>query len=185
MRPIRVGIDFDSTIAQIAQPWLDLFNARKGTTLTLMDWKDWDLSFLAVDDRPLFFSLLTPELYETVEPYPHAAEVIQRWASRPDLELVCVTSNPSKDSERFTAAKVKWLKRYIPSLAGSVIAARAKSGLGLDVLIDDAPHHHADGDYVSVLVRRPWNENANCDLAFENWTDADDVLGRAVQRFSI
>src|SRR5262245_6191170 len=130
---MKIGIDFDSTIARIDKPWLDRLNALRGTAYRPEDWLDWNLSFLRPDDRSIFFSLLTPDLYESVIPYPGASNAIRRIAAEPGVELACVTSNPERESDAFTAAKKEWLRKYAPELSGSIVAARSKSGLGLDI----------------------------------------------------
>jgi 5'(3')-deoxyribonucleotidase len=178
---MRIGIDFDSTIAKIDQPWLDRLNAIRGTSYRAENWSDWELTFLDATDKSLLFSLFTPDLYENVMPYFGAPEAIRRIALEPDVTLVCVTSNPREQSGAFTAAKQQWLRKFIPELGESIIAAREKSGLGLDVLIDDAPHHHENTDYVPVLIKRPWNRAVPCPLQFEDWLDGQELLLKLIR----
>jgi 5'(3')-deoxyribonucleotidase len=147
-RKVRIGVDLDSTIARIDRPWLAKLNAMRGTAYRPEDWSDWDLTFLQPLDREIFMGLLTPDLYDSVEPYPGAAEAIAVLAQDPSVELVCVTTNPKAQSDDFVTAKRQWLQRHIPELANTLIVASSKSGLLLDVLIDDAPHH-VGGDYIS------------------------------------
>lgn len=59
---IKIGIDFDSTIAKIDLPWLERLNAVRGTRYRPEDWSDWNLSFLSPDEKRLFF-----RLYDNVE----------------------------------------------------------------------------------------------------------------------
>jgi 5'(3')-deoxyribonucleotidase len=129
------------------------------------------------------FRLFTPELYATVMPYPQAADSISTLAKVPDVQLVCVTSNPRENGHAFTEAKERWLRRHIPELSEGLIASRNKFGLGLDVLVDDAPHHHKMADCVTVLVRRPWNRDILCPLEFANWTDGLCVLIELIRDF--
>jgi 5'(3')-deoxyribonucleotidase len=173
---IRIGVDFDSTIAKIDLPWLDRLNAARGTMYRPEDWSDWDLSFLQPDDRRLFFDLLTPDLYDIVIPYPGAPETIRELAAIPDVEMVCVTSNPEKDADGFLRAKRRWLQKHIPELSDKIISAKTKTNLGLDILIDDAPHHHEESNCVCVLVRRPWNRRVVCPNQFTDWIDANRLL---------
>jgi len=180
-RKIRVGIDLDSTVARIDSPWLARLNALRGTSYRPEDWSDWNLSFLATDDRNVFLSLLTPDLYEEVEPYPGAADAIRRLSSHEPVELVCVTTNPEIDSADFTLAKKQWLRKHIPELADALIVARNKSGLGLDVLVDDAPHHCQSDDYIPVLVERPWNEGVRSPYRFKNWYEGEALVRRLVE----
>lgn len=183
-RKVRVGVDFDSTIARIDLPWLARLNALRGTTYRPEDWVDWNLSFLGEADRDVFLSLLTPDLYEVVEPYPGAAAAIRRLSLEVPIELICVTTNPDTNSAAFTAAKTQWLRKYIPELADALVVARRKSGLGLDVLIDDAPHHLQTEDYVPVLVIRPWNESVNAPLRFNTWHEGEALVRRLVKEIA-
>lgn len=180
-RKIRVGIDLDSTVARIDSPWLERLNALRGTSYRPEDWSDWNLSFLAPDDRSVFLSLLTPDLYEEVEPYPGAADAIRHLSSDGTVELACVTTNPEIDGVDFTLAKKQWLRKHIPELADALIVARNKSGLGLDVLVDDAPHHCQSDDYVFVLVERPWNESVCSPYRFKNWYEGEALVRRLVE----
>jgi 5'(3')-deoxyribonucleotidase len=173
---MRIGIDFDSTIAKIDQPLLDRLNGVRGTAYRAEDWSDWELTFLPSNDRKLLFGLLTPDLYESVAPYPQAPESISALSKEKGVQLVCVTSNPKVDSDAFTEAKIRWLRRYIPELSGELIASKNKYGLGLDVLVDDAPYHHKTADCTTVLVRRPWNRDVHCPLEFSEWTDGLRVV---------
>ena len=177
---MKIGIDFDSTIAKIDQPLLDKLNAIRGTNYRAKEWSDWNLSFLRADEKQLLLRLLTPNLYQVVRPYPGAREAIRSLSRKPNVELVCVTSNPEKNDKAFMEAKRNWLRRYIPELSDALISARDKSGLGLDVLIDDAPHHHEAADCVTVLVRRPWNQDVHCRLQFSTWHKGHLLLNRLI-----
>jgi 5'(3')-deoxyribonucleotidase len=122
------------------------------------------------------FRLLTPSLYDDVLPYPGARQAIRSLSKEPGVELLCVTSNPEKDSEAFMKAKARWLHRYVPELSDRLVAARNKSGLGLDVLVDDAPHHHEAADCTTVLVKRPWNRGVQCAWQFTDWPKGYHIL---------
>jgi 5'(3')-deoxyribonucleotidase len=177
---MRIGIDFDSTIAKIDQPLLDRLNRERGTIYCAEDWSDWDLSFLPPEDKRLLFRLFTPDLYDLVLPYPAAPESISALSKISGVQLVCVTSNPQEDENAFTKAKRRWLRRHIPELSRKLIASRNKFGLGLDVLVDDAPHNHIMADCTTVLVRRPWNRDIRCPLEFSEWPDGFRVLSQLI-----
>src|SRR4051794_11655066 len=111
---MKIGIDFDSTIAKIDQPLLDRLNRALGTNYRAEEWTDWDLNFLRPADRSHLFKLFTPDIYRDVMPYPGAAEAIRELFLLPGVELTCVTSNPGENGPAFTDAKRGWLARYIP-----------------------------------------------------------------------
>lgn len=179
---MRIGIDFDSTIAKIDLPWLERLNAARGTAYRPEDWSDWELSFLQPDDRRLFFDLFTPDLYDRVMPYPGAPDAIRSIGAIPGVETICVTSNPENDAEAFLRAKKSWLHKYIPELSDRIVSAKTKIDLGLDILIDDAPHHHKEADCICVLVRRPWNRDVACPFQFADWVDAERVVMAIIRK---
>jgi 5'(3')-deoxyribonucleotidase len=179
---MKIGIDFDSTIAKIDQPLLDKLNAVRGTTYRAEEWSDWKLTFLRPDERRLLFRLLTPDLYKNVLPYPGAREAIRSLSRQPGVELVCVTSNPGGNQDALMKAKARWLRRYIPELSGALLGAQNKSGLGLDLLVDDAPHHHKAADCMTVLVKRPWNQNVRCRLKFAHWAEGSRLLKQLIHK---
>ena len=155
---------------------MERLNKACGTDYSSEQWTDWDLSFLKSHERKILFEVFTPDLYEIVKPYPASAEVVRELAALPGVELTCVTANPSQDPEGFTKAKKQWLRGYFPDLADSVIFSKKKSGLGLNVLIDDAPQHFETADFIPVLVERPWNTMVRCELRFRGWDEARQVL---------
>ena len=73
---------------------------------------------------------------DTVMPYPGAPDAIRSLRAIPQVEMICVTSNPGKDAEAFLQAKKRWLHKYIPELSDQIVSAKAKTNLGLDILID-------------------------------------------------
>lgn len=181
---IKIGIDLDSTIAEIAPLWLARFNKACHTNYHPHMWTDWNLSFLKEDERKVFFEVFTPDLYKSVKPYTGAKEAIRDLAQKSEVKLVCVTTNPSHSNDEFTAAKESWLRQYFPDLAGSIIFSKTKFGLGLDVLVDDAPHHFEQTDFIPILVERPWNKNVDCFLRFSEWSVGKSILFSLTDQFS-
>jgi hypothetical protein len=122
---IRIGIDFDSTIAKIDLPWLERLNAARGTVYRPEDWSDWDLSFLRPDDRKLVFDLLTPDLYDIVVPYPGAPDAIRSlWRKGAEAFLqvliAILTDGAENSSRNFSAADILQVITYRRT-AGSMI----------------------------------------------------------------
>ncbi len=180
---IKIGIDLDSTIAKIDGPWLTRLNEACQTNYHPDHWTDWNLSFLKDHERKIFFEIFTPDLYQTVMPYEGAVEAVRDLASNPLIKLACVTTNPSRDSNDFVRAKISWLKKHFPALADSVLFAKNKSGLGLDVLVDDAPHNFENVDFIPVLVIRPWNNSVICPLRFTDWDSGKFLLSYLAEEF--
>jgi len=177
---MNIGIDLDSTLAKIDQPWLDRLNHECGTAYRPEDWSDWNLTFLGEEERKVFFRVFTPDIYKEVLPYPKARDAIQALGKIPGVNLICVTSNPSELFEVFRTAKQQWLANFFPDLADRIVFSRTKSGLGLDVLVDDAPHHLENPDFLPVLVERPWNKGVSCKLHFSEWQEGYSILRNVI-----
>ena len=126
-RNVRVGVDFDSTVARIDVPWLARLNSVRGTSYRPEDWTDWNLSFRREADREVFVSLLTPDLYDTVEPYPGAADAIRRLGLETPIELVCVTRIQTR--QRSVHGRNAMAAKAHPATADAVIPQ--ETGLGL------------------------------------------------------
>ena len=181
---IILGVDLDSTLAKIDQPWLDRLNRRFDKRYRDTDWTDWNFEFLSPAERDEMFILFTPDIYESAQAYPFAPEAIAKLAGISGLELKCVTSSPSQNESAFIQAKHKWIKRHIPELSDSILFTNKKSGIGLTVLVDDAPHHFQGSDFIPILVERPWNKNVTCDLRFSDWSSGYSLILQLIQSIS-
>jgi len=178
---LTIGIDFDSTLVKIDQPWLDRLNRQAGTHYRTSQWRDWELSFLSDVERGLFFRLFTPDIYETAKPYPYVQEAIRQLHRLPGVTLKVVTATPSHQIESFVQAKHEWLERHIPELAGTMVSTQFKGNLGLDILVDDAPQHLRNTSSVPVLVRRPWNQGETFKYQFAEWRRGQRLLMEMVE----
>ena len=78
------------------------------------------------------------------------------------------------------------MKKHLPELSGKVVNAWEKFGLGLDLLIDDAPHHHEQKDCITILVERPWNkpikEKINFEACFSNWQEGEEIILQEIEK---
>lgn len=181
MNRVVLGVDLDGTLADLHGVWIDRYNLTHSPKLSREGWKDffhYDLS-LTGDQKPNMekvLGMLHPDMYEETKPFDGAREVIRALRERKDVSLRVVTANPLHDEKDFERMKIKWLEKHIPELAEGVIFARDKSGRGLDILIDDAPHNLTNTEYTPVVIDRPWNQHFSCKHRFEHWHQAERIL---------
>jgi 5'(3')-deoxyribonucleotidase len=92
-----IGIDFDGTINNMLETWIEWLNKKYGTTVQMSDITDWTLSmqYPSLSVSELFEPLDTPEFWDEVTIKPDAPEVIQQLI-RDGHEIYIVTSSHYK-----------------------------------------------------------------------------------------
>ena len=80
-----IGIDFDGTINNMLETWIELLNKRHGTTVKIEDVVEWELTkvFPTLSKKDLFAPLNEPEYWSAVTFKPDAVEIIKRQVIEP------------------------------------------------------------------------------------------------------
>lgn len=159
-----IGIDVDDVVAMLIDEWLIRYNREANDRLTPEDLVSWEISEQVKPEwKEKIFSLLTPAMYDAVQPYPGTLEAVQeiRGAGH---RVVFVTSCHSYD---LFDAKVNWLKRCgFGDSDGRVVSVgigkwsmylRKQDVPGLDWLIDDHIGNLEGFKGYPVLQTRPHN----------------------------
>lgn len=153
-------IDLDSTVANLTKSWLCLYNKLYNDNVTLKDIVKWDThKFTPKAGRDLY-KLLTPQLFQELDPYEGAIEGVN---SILDLghEVVFVTSAP-KGTE---LAKIEWVENHFGwATRKDIIFASKKYLVVGDVFIDDAPHNiiqYRESHPRSIIysIEHPYNKD--------------------------
>lgn len=113
------------------------------------------------------------------EPVPSCRESLER-LRRAGHEIVIVTHRTHPDphvASQMRAATVHWLDHYrIPH--DSLIFDGTKTRLGLDIMLDDAPHQIAaarEAGERAVFFHRAWNEHEAGERVY-NWRAFEDLV---------
>lgn len=163
MRIPRLGLDIDEVLADLHPAWLDVYNLKYQDTMRPEQFTHWDIHTLVKPEcgRDIF-NLLTPELYDAVQPVPGAAlvlEVIRDYGIPLSFVTACGRGN------RLASAKLAWLKRHgFYSEGDGFFATRDKTTAPVDVLVDDHVYnveqfHLSSEGRIGILMERHHNAN--------------------------
>lgn len=165
-----VGVDIDDVLLPLTPEWLRRYREQTGHALHPEDLTSWHVaSQMPTEHRVRGMAILmSPDLYERIEPYERANEGVE--LLRRMGRVVFVTSCPN-----LAAAKHKydWLQRwgFFPDRGdhrADFVVAHDKGLVMVDALVDDGPHniaaHVRDGAGIGFLVRRPHNRNVVLDI---------------------
>lgn len=171
-----IGLDFDGTINNMLETWIDWLNQRHGTTVKIEDVVEWELTkvFSTLTKRELFEPLNTPEFWPEVTIKPNAVEVIKQLIED-GHQIYIVTSShyitlPAKmDSCLFV--HFPFLKKE------NVIITYNKSLINCDVLLDDAEHNLINFKGVKVLFDALYNKYSTAhDFRIDSWKAFYDLI---------
>jgi uncharacterized protein len=158
---MRIAIDIDSTLHHYWDVLSDAARRRFGVELPYEVQSTYGTTRLR-DDQ---FAVCIAETHReptimAAEPYPHAVEVVNRWHA--DGHFVHVTSHRDVAAHDATA---RWLERIglgHDDLHCSMDKISRCVGLGIDVLVDDAPDNLRGAlkhGIVPATIAHPWNRD--------------------------
>lgn len=160
-RRLTVAVDVDDVCARLGPAWVARYNERYGDSLTWEQVTDWDIRrFVKPACGARVYDLLTPDLYDTVEPDPVAKTLVEHIRAQ-GHRVVYVTSA----MQRHAGRKLRWLREHGflddgGELSLDYIEATDKSLIAADILIDDKPANvraFVDAGRVAVLWQQPHN----------------------------
>lgn len=157
---LRIGIDVDEVVAQLHKAWLWRYNSVYGDDLKPEDITDWSIEkFVDRKCGRSIFHYLTPDLYEAIDPYPGAWEVVNQLRSLGSIYFVSNSRN-----QAMTDAKIAWLMRHgflAPDEGWRFIpTVESKSAAPVDILIDDHVVNVNEFPGWALLLNRPHNLTA-------------------------
>ena len=171
-----IGIDFDGTINNMLETWIELLNKRHGTTVKIEDVVEWELTkvFPTLSKKDLFAPLNEPEYWSAVTFKPDAVEIIKRLFDE-GHEIYIVTSS----SYRTLIPKFdNCLFAYLPFLTKeNVIITYNKSLINCDLLLDDAEHNLINFKGIKVIFDALYNKNSTvADFRVTSWKDFYELV---------
>lgn len=156
-KTLTILFDADDTAENLSEVWLALLNERHGTSVTVEDIHDWDISlaFPGLTREEVYGALGSDELWHRLSPMPGSQRVLQRLYDE-GHRLYMVTAT----DYRHCKTKMDVILSMFPFLDWDhVIMTSHKQLIRGDVLIDDGPHNLVGGDYIRVLFDRPYNQS--------------------------
>lgn len=155
MNHLRILFDADDVAETLVQGWVNILNEQYGTSVSLEDVTDWDISlaFPTLTKKQIYGVLQDERLWANLQPIPGAQEYLQRLHDE-GHELYMVTAT----DYRTCRVKIERILELFPFLdAEHIIIAHHKQMVMGDVLIDDGPHNLVGGHYFRILFDQPHN----------------------------
>lgn len=157
MTHLTILFDADDVAEMLLNSWVKILNGRYGTTTSVEDVTDWDISvaFPTLTKQQIYSVLQGNELWANLTPMPGAQEYLGRLHDE-GHELYMVTAT----DYRTCYAKIERILELFPFLdAEHIIIAHHKQMITGDVLIDDGPHNLIGGRFFRILFDRPHNRS--------------------------
>lgn len=156
---MKIGIDIDETINNLYESVLNVYNQDSGDSLNPKDIKTYYIeNFVKEEFKKDFYKYFTDKrVWKQVK----IDEEAKKYISMLDLEGHIIYFVTSTEPENISK-KASWLQREFPNIniRKRLIRCYNKQLLsGLDILVDDYKKNLIDGDYLKVLLDKPWNQN--------------------------
>ncbi len=180
-RRLRIAVDLDNMVANLAKRWLELYNAEHGTNATGSALKSWDMHKNFDIGHKIYRYLDTPGLYLELEPLAGAVEGVRRLNEMGEVHVI---SAPSKEAQT-AADKLTWCQATLPFLKRQQITlSHHKHLFAVDVFLDDAPQNirdHAEAQPRATRLAIAWPYNYEVrgllHLRAENYLDTERAWG--------
>lgn len=159
MTHLRILFDADDVAETLLESWVGTLNNRYGTSVSVDDVTDWDVSlaFPTLTKEQIYGVLQEDEVWANLIPMPGAQKYLQQLHDE-GHELYMVTAT----DYRTCCVKIERILELFPFLdANHIIIAHNKQMVRGDVLIDDGPHNLVNGQYFRILFDAPHNRGFN------------------------
>lgn len=175
---MKLGIDLDEVLGDLAAPLLQFMNAKHKTHFTKQDIKEYDFGYLYGLSLEQFYGEILDfyktNAFQNIQPISHSRRVINNLSK--NNELYVITARP--DTVKHTTEK--FLNKNYPNKFNKIIYTDGahKSDICLDLkvdyLIDDHIKYVNDATQKGInclLMDRPWNQNYNLPVGSERVYD--------------
>lgn len=155
MTHLRILFDADDVAETLLEGWVSTLNERYGTSVSVDDVTDWDISlaFPTLTKQQVYGVLQEDAVWANLAPMPGAQKYLQQLYDE-GHELYMVTAT----DYRTCCVKIERILELFPFLdANHIIIAHNKQMVKGDVLIDDGPHNLVNGPYFRILFDAPHN----------------------------
>ncbi len=156
---LKIAVDLDGVLADSISMWLAIWNASKGSSLTLKDVKCWDfwkeLGITSSEFHRIFYKAW--KNWQLIQ--PTELDLISKVTMLEELGRVDIVTSRPKNTRAYV---LKWLEKHGLGNKSVVFVKSNKSELDYEVYIDDSPVNAEEiasaGKYVA-LYDRPWNRH--------------------------
>lgn len=155
MRRLALGIDVNETIDNMIAKLLDAYNDKYFDNVKYEDITSYDIQpFLRQECTDPFREFCSYSFMTDLDIVDGAVEALTELHQRHDIYFV------TAGFSYMMAPMDAWLHAKFPFYQPEMlIGCVNKQLLKLDMLIDDCPDNLVGGDYVGLLVNKPWNRS--------------------------
>lgn len=173
---MHIGLDLDNTVLDATSACLHYYNKVSGLTITHEDVNDFYLYRLYGWDKAkrddVYYSY-GHDIHLSSVPFPMAVEILQELFK--EHQITIVTARP----QHFQDVTMAWLEKYkIQYHQISMVENKLQEciRIGVDVLIDDAPHYaeeFAAAQKPVILYEQPYNRSIANEYVYRaaNWME--------------
>lgn len=163
-----VGIDLDTTLNNIEEMWLQLYNKDYNDNLSPDQLLDWDITKFIKPEcgRKIYDYLNLPNFFYELDIKPYAKEAVE-WLSE-YFNLYIVTSY----TPNVCVDKARWVEKHLPFInQRNIIFCNNKGALNFDYLIDDGGHNLESFKQTGIVFDMPYNRYLMNYRRAYNWLD--------------
>ena len=175
---VKIGIDYDSTLFNTIDVWIDLYNKKYDDKLTINDFKFWDIhKSLPKEKSNKFYSILdNNELWENIKPLNNAVEVVKDLNEEYEVYIITATHH------NHIKIKSEILLKYFPFIEyKQIISCYYKQLINVDIMIDDNLDNLIGGKYRKILIDYPWNRDIDdYDRGIERFKNWKEIRGELI-----
>lgn len=168
-----IGIDLDTTLNNIEEKWLQLYNEDYNDNISSNQLLDWDITrFIKPECGGKIYDYLDlPNFFFELDIKPYANEVVE-WLTN-YFSLYIVTSY----KPHLCVDKVRWIEKHLPCInPGNIIFCNNKGTLNLDYLIDDGGHNLESFKQTGIVFDMPYNRYLLDYKRAYNWLDIKNIF---------
>jgi len=164
----KIGIDLDSTLNNLTDVWVDLYNKDYNDNLKYFLTWDSHNDVKPECGRKIYDYLLKPQLFFDLDINPNAQEIVNFLSKHYKLYIITAYIPSS------CVDKVNWVRKYLPELENDIVFINDKSILELDYLIDDGPHNLKTFKGTGIVYDRQYNKYLGDKYPrVNNWKDVE------------
>jgi 5'-nucleotidase len=166
-------VDCDGILADLAGIWYARHN-RTCTVctepLTTEKVLTWNVHKFTACGKAIYSYLDDPSIWRDVRPIKGARSAMRRLARF--VQPVVVTTVTAGKACR--AERIKWIRRYFPSIKDyNIVITANKASVKGDLLFDDAPHNLSVFPGSKLVLDYPYNQSFQDAIRVRDWVEAE------------
>jgi len=181
----RIGVDVDGVLRDIISGVNEVFKTHYSKHYMgdlVYDYDFPNINLPLEEKFDIIFNKFPKDIFLKTKPYPGSIKQFKElkgWAERNDFKLVCATSQ----EKHLISLTYLWLGKYDFGFE-ELCVTKSKEEIGLDYLIDDAPHNYKswikNGNLEKnfFLMDRDWNKEVPATNRIKNISEIKNIIFR-------